>query len=248
MQATACGRSKTKEIAWEALPIGVVASLHLTNPGSGLTHYEAGVRRSLLHRHDARFPHCPRDVAGAAPQYLTGALIVAAFTAIFFQHWFLGSAVLVLLGACELWEFRVRARGTAVLRILDESRRWKASVLRGGVLTTVSAVDLVPGDIIEINAGEYVPADARIFLADGLSCQKNSFLREPASLPPGIEEGMVHLGSLVLSGRGRAIVIATGSHTLLGSIACPRDASADFADPALSHGPAAGQCQRMRSF
>ncbi len=106
-----------------------------------------------------------------------------------------------------------------------------ALVIRDGALKQLDSSLLVPGDVIILEAGNLVPADARIVSVMGLSIEESTLTGEahpieksPAPLtcekPPVAEQNnMVFSGTLVIAGHGKAIVTATGMNTELGHIA-----------------------------
>ncbi|MFN8465278.1 MAG: cation-translocating P-type ATPase [Caldilineaceae bacterium] len=104
-------------------------------------------------------------------------------------------------------------------------------VLRGGRLQEIAARDLVPGDVIVLEAGSVVPADARILTSANLRIQEAALTGEseavekttgPLTLvdaPLGDRRNLAYMGTQVTYGRGTAIVVATGMNTELGRIA-----------------------------
>src|SRR5262249_10890736 len=105
-----------------------------------------------------------------------------------------------------------------------------ARVRRNGVVSVVNAHDIVPGDVLEMEAGDFVPADARLmqtidFAAEeaaltGESSASAKDAREPLAddAPLAERSTMVFLGTTVVRGKGRALVVATGARTELGKI------------------------------
>jgi Ca2+-transporting ATPase len=104
-----------------------------------------------------------------------------------------------------------------------------AKVLRGGSVTKTAASHLVPGDIISLEAGDKVPADARLLEAVSLSIDESILTGEsvPVEKFTAPVEGeaavadmgnMVHMGCAVANGRGVAVVTATGMNTEIGKI------------------------------
>jgi Ca2+-transporting ATPase len=94
----------------------------------------------------------------------------------------------------------------------------------------VKARDIVPGDIILLEAGDKVPADARIFQAVNLEIDESMLTGEstaarktvevlPEELPVADRVNMAFSGTIVLQGRGKAVVVATGTKTEIGKIA-----------------------------
>ncbi|MGB5085499.1 MAG: HAD-IC family P-type ATPase [Methylocystis silviterrae] len=107
----------------------------------------------------------------------------------------------------------------------------QAKVWRDGAVTTVASAAVAPGDILELEAGDLVAADARLLDAVSLSCveaaltgeseavEKNAEALAQAELPIGDRRNMVFMGTSVATGSGRALVVATGMQTEFGSIA-----------------------------
>ncbi|MBC52384.1 MAG: carbonate dehydratase [Gammaproteobacteria bacterium] len=105
----------------------------------------------------------------------------------------------------------------------------EASVLRDGQRLSIPATDLVVGDIVLLEAGDKVPADLRLLVANTLSIQEAVLTGESvssekhtealaANLPLGDRACMAFSGTLVATGQGRGVVVATASDTELGRI------------------------------
>jgi len=104
-------------------------------------------------------------------------------------------------------------------------------VRRGGALSQVSAKDLVPGDVVLLEAGNVVPADVRIVESHNLRIQEAALTGESGAvekdvapveevdLPLGDRRNLGFMGTLVTYGRGAGIVVETGMRTQLGRIA-----------------------------
>lgn len=105
-----------------------------------------------------------------------------------------------------------------------------AKVLRRGKVQDISSSDLVPGDVIYIEAGDSVPADARVLQEDELATNDFALTGESqparkfkhaisAEVPLGSRHNMLFMGTTVALGNGHAVVVGTGMHTELGRIA-----------------------------
>ena len=105
-----------------------------------------------------------------------------------------------------------------------------ATVIRDGKEVTIPTKEIVPGDILVLNAGDKVPADARVIEAHNLKVDEASLTGESVAvtkitdpLPEEISVSdrlnMVFAGTAVIYGRGKAVVVATGMSTELGKIA-----------------------------
>jgi Ca2+-transporting ATPase len=118
-------------------------------------------------------------------------------------------------------------RAVAALRAMSAN---EATVLRDGERRSVPAAELVPGDVVLIEEGDTIPADARLIGSTALQTMEASLTGE--SLPVskdvspvgeevdlGDRRNMVFSGTTATYGRGKAVVTATGMHTELGNIA-----------------------------
>ena len=103
-------------------------------------------------------------------------------------------------------------------------------VIRNGKMEVIPARELVPGDIVVLDTGDYIPADLRIIEAINLKVQESALTGESVPIEKTIEkiDGEVSLGdrtnmlyssSLVTYGRGKAVVVETGMNTEVGKIA-----------------------------
>jgi len=117
------------------------------------------------------------------------------------------------------------------LDALKKMNSFKTTVIRGGEKKIIDAAELVPGDIVELNAGDVVTADGRIIDASSLQIEEAALTGEsqPADKDPDVEveEGaplgdrfnMVYSGCLVTGGRATVVVTATAMQTEMGKIA-----------------------------
>jgi cation-transporting ATPase I len=121
-----------------------------------------------------------------------------------------------------------RLRAESAARELFESERPVARLISGAGDDTsaIPADDLRPGDLIVVNPGDVVPADARLLDVDNLEMDEAGLTGESIAVPkqvratPGAELAdracMIYEGSTVLAGTGRAVVVAVGSQTEAG--------------------------------
>ncbi|EHL2675587.1 magnesium-translocating P-type ATPase, partial [Listeria monocytogenes] len=105
----------------------------------------------------------------------------------------------------------------------------RVNVIRNGSMDLVMQDAIVPGDLIEISAGDIIPADARVISATDLlinqsaltgeSIPAEKFVEDKRADPEIFErENLLFMGTDVLSGHGRAVVLRTGSSTFFGSL------------------------------
>ncbi|MDD3799573.1 MAG: cation-transporting P-type ATPase, partial [Novosphingobium sp.] len=121
--------------------------------------------------------------------------------------------------------FSSESAAERLIRRLSRPVEHEAGVWRGGSTIVVSARELVPGDVIGLVPGNFVPADARILESDNLSVDESSLTGESLPVhkladaldyePSSVAEraNILHSGTVVTGGTGRAVVIGTGSRT-----------------------------------
>ncbi|MCC8182107.1 MAG: cation-translocating P-type ATPase [Clostridiales bacterium] len=121
------------------------------------------------------------------------------------------------------------------IEALQEMSAATSKVLRDGKIQTIRSEDLVVGDIILLEAGDAVPADARILVSASLKVEESALTGESVpvtkfidliqlkkdekDVPLGDRKNMVYMGGTVVYGRGTAVVTATGMDTEMGKIA-----------------------------
>ncbi len=158
-------------------------------------------------------------------------LIIAAIIAGVMGEWVDTVAILaivVLNAMLGYFQEEKAGRALAALRAMSSPM---ARVLRSGATSMVPAGDLVPGDIIQLEAGDNVPADSRLIETFGVSAQEASLTGESmpvtkdASIDLAQNTGLadrsnsIFLGTVIASGKARAVVTATGMQSEIGRIA-----------------------------
>ena len=140
-------------------------------------------------------------------------------------------AILVIVVLNTILGFTQEFRAEQAMKKLKEMAAPEVRVRRGGEITTVPSAELVPGDLILIEAGNRIAADCRVVENFSLEVQEAALTGEsqtvsknPAALadpdlPVGDRTNMIYMGTDVTSGRGEAVVAETGMNTELGKIA-----------------------------
>ncbi len=137
--------------------------------------------------------------------------------------------ILVILFVMALIGFVMEYKAGKAIEALKKLSGLKAIALRDGERTSIDAHDLVPGDIIFLETGNKVPADARIIESTNLQVRESSLTGEstPVSKRTGMLNkaplaerfNMVFSGTIITKGRAQAIVTETGMGTEIGHIA-----------------------------
>ncbi len=135
------------------------------------------------------------------------------------------------------------SKAEAALEALKNLSSPGAKVLRDGKLCEVKSTELVPGDVVEFEAGDLVPADCRLLSASQLRCDESALTGESVTVlkdanavaaeiaPLGDRLNMAYASCAVANGRARALVVETGMHTEVGKIAGLLEGEKETATP-----------------
>jgi len=157
-------------------------------------------------------------------------LVAAIVTAILGEYIDTGVIVAVLILNAVIGYFQEYKAETSV-RALKSMVVPRARVVREGKEKEIPSEGLVPGDIALLASGGKVPADLRLFKATELKIEEAALTGESVpvekrpriiqeeNLTPGDQTNMAFMGTIVVSGRAKGIVVETGSKTILGQIA-----------------------------
>ncbi len=158
-------------------------------------------------------------------------LIVAAIVAGAMGEWVDTAVILVIVLVNGIIGFLQEERAEQALAALKKLSAPLAKVVRGGKVASIPAAEIVPGDIVELEAGDYIPADARLTKAYGVQVQEAALTGEStpvekdaaasvaADAALGDRHNMVYLGTVLTAGKATALVAATAMQTELGNIA-----------------------------
>jgi len=218
--------------AHHALAAHEVLLLLETNPHRGLTAGEAADR--LEHFGRNLLPHA--EAAGPLRRFLRQfqhpliyVLLAAGLTTLA-----LGEVVdsIVIFGVVlinSVIGFVQESKAEAALDALRAMVRTEARVVRDASARTVASEELVPGDLVRVEAGDKVPADLRLLGHAELQVDESALTgesvpvaKDEVALPPDTavadRQNMLYSGTLVTHGTGSAIVVATGAETEMGEI------------------------------
>lgn len=159
-------------------------------------------------------------------------LIIAALVSFFLLHEPIdGAVILVIVLLNTLLGFYQEYNAEKAMAALKKLAVPTVRVRRSGHITEVPAAELVPGDMIILEAGNIIPADARLYTSSNLKVQEATLTGESAPVEKDAvftatkevaladRRNMLYMGTIVTYGRGEAVVTATGMDSELGKIA-----------------------------
>jgi len=220
-------------VHWHAIDLDEAVDKLKSSTSEGLTEEEAQLRLekfgpNALHEEEGlKIPNLILDqfrdafvlmlIAAAALSYLVGEPLDAAMI-----------GIIVLLSA--VIGFVQEYRSEKALEAMRKLTAPTARVLRGGREVVVPSTDIVPGDILVLDTGDRVAADARLLEAVSLKMEEAPLTGESTPVekslgllgekaPVGDRKNSVFMGTHAVYGRGRAIVTSTGMNTEFGKIA-----------------------------
>ena len=183
-------------------------------------------------------PNRPSARAGRSPltrfvsqltQPLVAVLIAAGTVTAFLREWIDTSVIFGVVLVNAVVGFIQEGKAEAALAALARAVAAEATVVRGGKRHKLDAAELVPGDVVLLAAGDKVPADLRLLSGKELRTAEAALTGEslpvdkrtaplPADTPIADRHNIAYTGTLVVSGQGQGVVIATGDSTETGLI------------------------------
>ena len=158
-------------------------------------------------------------------------LIVASIISAILGEWVDAAAIMTIVVLNAIMGVVQESRAEEALAALKKMAAPDAQVLRNGKRVVIPAAQLVPGDIVFLEAGNFVPADLRLIesvnlrvdesalTGESVPVQKNATLIIDAESSLGDRKNTAFMGTVVAYGRGRGVVVSTGMNTQLGMIA-----------------------------
>ena len=234
-----------KEPAWHALP-GEEVLRRQGSTAHGLDDAEAARRLARYgpNRFERARPVSPwRILARQFRNVVVALLAVAAAVAVLTGDPLDAGAIAAVLVLNVAIGFVTELRAHRAMEALVALEVPRARVIRAGAWREMDASDLVPGDIIHLEAGQSVPADGRLLETAELRVQEASLTGEPvpaekdasaglsSDLPLADRSTMVYKATTVAAGSGQAVVVATGMATEVGRIGALAGAVEERATP-----------------
>ncbi|MHB9131828.1 MAG: cation-translocating P-type ATPase [Armatimonadota bacterium] len=221
-----------QQTPWHALPLEDVLQ-RLQTAATGLTLAEAADRLQRFGENMLQTVKGPnlallafRQIVNPLILMLLAAALVSMGTGHFVDAWVIVAVVILntIVGVAQEW------RAEQALEALRRLSAPHARVLRDGESTIIPAAEVVIGDVLLLEGGDRMPADARLLESSDLQVDESALTGEsqpvdktpaelPLRLPLADRTNMLWMSTPVTTGRGRAVVVATGMQTVMGEIA-----------------------------
>ncbi|WP_341326058.1 HAD-IC family P-type ATPase [Methylotuvimicrobium sp. KM2] len=220
--------------SWHTLEVETVAAQFATDSITGLTTAEAR-HRLKLHGENCLTESPPRPLwlkfLDQFKSFLIVVLLLAALLA-----WFIGDlkdaiVILIVVAFNAGLGFYQEHRAEQTLASLKSMLAPRAKVRRDGQMQEIDAAELVPGDIVLLEAGDRVPADGRLVEAHSLEVQESALTGESQAvaktyekldlddLPLAEQNNLLFMNTVVTRGRATMIITDTGMRTVMGGLA-----------------------------
>jgi len=193
-----------------------------------------GKKESLLHRFLKQLAEPMTIILIVAALISAG---VEIYNGVSSGHWEFPADVIIIMAVviinAVLGVFQ-ESKAEKAIEALQEMSKAQSKVIRDGKQIAIPSEDLVVGDIIILEAGDSVPADARIIECASMKIEEAALTGESVPVDKKVDalnagangdvalgdrKNMVFMGSTVVYGRGKAVVVATGMDTEMGKIA-----------------------------
>ncbi|NOX27110.1 MAG: cation-transporting P-type ATPase [Gammaproteobacteria bacterium] len=226
----------------EAKAVGIRIGWHNSSTSAALKELETsatglnqGEAEARLAKHGAnRLPQAARRSVFMSfllqfHNILIYVLLGTAVITAMLEHWIDTSVILAVVIANAIIGFIQEGKAEKAMDAIRHMLAPRANVMRGGERISIEGEQLVPGDIVLLEAGDKVPADLRLLTIHGIAIQESILTGESVPVekqtkpvaedaPLGDRSCMAFSSTLVTSGQGKGVVVATGSQTEIGRI------------------------------
>ncbi len=238
-------RDPNLNLTWHDIGLEDVLA-RLGTPAQGLSTEEAARRLEQYGPNELKEKPRPtfwQLVLAQLNNFIVILLIVASVVSALLGDWIEAAVIMMIVVLNAILGVVQESRAEEALAALKKMASPECQVMRNGQRISVPASQLVPGDVVYLEAGNFIPADIRLIEAvnlrveeaaltgESVPVQKNAALVLDADASLGDRKNTVFMGTVVNYGRGRGIVVTTGMRTQLGLIADMLQAVEDEGTP-----------------
>jgi Ca2+-transporting ATPase len=234
-----------QEKNWHHLPADQVISLLKSDQVQGLHLEEVHLRQEIFGPNTLTAKQRTSSLRRFLLQFhqpLIYILIAAGAITATLQEWIDSGVIFGVVLINAIIGFIQESKAENALAALANSMVAEAMVMRQGSKTRIPAADLVPGDIVVLQAGDKVPSDLRLLSARELQVDESALTGESVPVQKAAKQleedtlladrtNMTYGSSMVTSGQGTGIVVATADHTEVGHISRLISSAQDMATP-----------------
>ena len=203
------------------------------DPHIGLTPKEIDTRQSLFGRNqlsESKKVSIWQILLRQFQSIVILILIAATFISMYLREWEQSLAIWVVIIINTLIGLVTELKATRSMEALSKIGRTTDKVLRSGIISEINSDELVPGDIVLLEAGDLVSADMRLIESSKLKVNEASFTGESLPVTKSYDyvsrgdqltdlKNMLFRGTSVINGSAKAVVTSTGMNTEIGKIA-----------------------------
>lgn len=226
--------SAANDPLWYAIKSQVVTDLVKTSRENGLSNQEAEIRLEqygVNELQEAPPTSIWKMIYEQFANFVVILLLVAAVISAILGDWVEAAAILTIVLLNAILGVVQERRAEEALAALQKMASPDANVLRDGHRRAIPAREVVPGDIVFLEAGNFIPADVRLLetvnlrideaalTGESVAVTKNAQLELVDDAALGDRKTMAYTGTLVTYGRGVGVVVSTGMATEIGQIA-----------------------------
>jgi Ca2+-transporting ATPase len=220
---------------WWHLAVEEIARILGTDGKSGLSEAAAGEKLRTHGANELQEKKGRGPLAIFLDQFkglIIWVLIGAALVSGFLKEWVDALAILAIILLNAVLGLVQEYRAEKSLAALKKLSAPSSKVIRDGSTRILPSRELVPGDLIEVEAGDHIPADSRVswhtsnlavqeasLTGESTPVNKTDIVLEEKDIPLAERANILYLGTAVVSGKARAFVVETGMQTELGRIA-----------------------------
>ena len=242
---TTTGTKNLTPQQWHSLPAAAAAQLLDTNLKTGLTIADADLRHSQFGAN--QLVGKPGKSAWLRfilqfNQPLLYILLAAGVITALLQEWVDSGVIFGVTIINAIIGFIQESKAEGAIAALAKSVTTETTLIRDGQTQRIPAAQLVPGDLVQLAAGDKIPADLRLIAVNNLTVDESGLTGEsvpvqkntaPLAATTELAErtSMAYMGSLVTSGQGQGLVVAIASATETGRISQLMEQSADIETP-----------------
>ncbi|NDJ74636.1 MAG: HAD-IC family P-type ATPase, partial [Chloroflexi bacterium] len=224
----------TSTTSWHSSSLDNVLQVLGTDADKGLHEVEAQKRLDQYGANALREQPRPTFWQRLLAQFQSFVIYILIFAAILsaaLGDWAEAAAIAAIVALNAILGVVQEGRAEEALAALRKLSAPDAVVIRNGIQQTIPGSHVVPGDIVVLDAGNYVPADVRLVEAINLKVDEASLTGESVPVDKrdeadvtsdaiiGDRKNMAYMSTTITYGRGRAVVVSTGMQTEIGKIA-----------------------------